>query len=118
MLPLGACSYSLQGEIENARAEIVDIERKIPPEAPLWIFEGPDRFEAFLDDFTPGIPEYIYHHLLKKLHAMGVDEVEGQTAGEFDPEECLKDPAAFRGRIWRVHGLIGELHAEAIPDPK
>ena len=44
-LVLGGCSYSLEGDIDGLRAEIVDIERKIPPEAPLWIFDGPDRFD-------------------------------------------------------------------------
>jgi hypothetical protein len=115
---LGSCSYSLQSDIVDARAEIQDLQGKIPPESPLWIFEGPDRFDAFLPDYDPGVPEFLYHHLLKKLNALSDAEIDAQAKGDFDLDECSRDPGLFRGKIWRVHGVIGELHAEGVADPK
>src|SRR5436190_24337846 len=115
---LGSCSYSLQSDIVDARAEIVEMQRKIPPESPLWIFEGPDRFDSFLSDYDPGVPEFLYHHLLKRLNAMSDAEIDGQAKGDFDLDECSRDPGLFRGKIWRVHGVIGELHAEPVTDAK
>lgn len=112
------CSYSLQSEIVDARAEIKDLQGKIPPESPLWIFEGPDRFDAFVPDYDPGVPEFLYHHLLKKLNAMSDAEIDAQAKGDFDLDECSRDPGLFRGKIWRVHGVIGELHSESLADPK
>jgi hypothetical protein len=115
---LGGCSYSLQSDIVDARAEIVDLQRKIPPESPLWIFEGPDRFDSFVPDYDPGVPEFLYHHLLRRLQAMSDAEIDSQAKGDFDLDECSRDPALFRGKIWRVHGVIAEFHAELITDPK
>ena len=119
VLPLlGACSYSLRSDIEGARAEIFDLQKKIPPESPLWIFEGPDKFDSFLPDYDPGVPDFLYHHVLRRLNAMSDAEIEGMVKGKFDLDECSRDPHLFRGKIWRVHGLIGELHAEPVTDPK
>jgi hypothetical protein len=115
---LGACAHSLESDIANARAEIVDLRKKIPPESPLWIFEGPDKFDSFLPDYDPGVPEFLYHHLLRRLHAMPDAEIEGMVKGEFDLDECSRDPHSFRGKIWRIHGVIGELHTENVADPK
>jgi hypothetical protein len=108
----------LQSDISDARAEITDLQRRIPPESPLWIFEGPDRFDAFLPDYDPGVPEFLYHHLLRRLSAMPDAEIDGLSKGDFDFDGCSRDPALFRGKIWRVHGVIGEFHAEQIADPK
>lgn len=118
LLLLGACTRSLDGDISATRAEIVELERKIPPESPLWIFEGPDRFDSFVTDTDPGVPDFLYHHLLRKLDGFTEEEVDAQTKGDFDFDECAKDPGLFRGRLWRVHGVIGELHAERIDNPK
>lgn len=119
LLPLlGSCSYSLEGEIANVRAEIVDIRRKIPPEAALWVHEGPDNFDRFIEDDTPQVPDFIYLHLLRKLDAMGDAEVESLAQGPLDWDACAKDPAAFRGRVYRAHGVIGELHAEPVREAK
>ena len=118
VLGLGGCSYSLDRDITNARAEIVDLQRKIPPESPLWIFEGPDRFDSFLTDYDLGVPDFLYHHILRRLDAMSDAEIDGLIKGEFNLEECTKDPHLFRGKMWRIHGMIGELHAEQITDAK
>lgn len=115
---LGACSYSLVGEVEHVRTEIHHLERRIPPESPLWISEGPDRFDPFIEDYTDRMPDFIYHHLLRKLHAMRPEEVEAQAGRDFDREACEKDPAAFRGKFWRVNGVVGDLHPEPVGDPK
>jgi len=113
---LGACSYSLEDESRKLHAQIVDLERQIPPEAPLWIFDGPDRFDAFIEDETPRVPTFIYVHLLKRLSQMNIAEVEGLSQGDFDTSDGRKDPGASRGKIWRIHGVIGELHTEPVED--
>ena len=111
------CSYSLDGDIDGLRAEIVDIEQKIPPEAPLWIFDGPDRFDQWVDDRTPRVPDFLYLHLVRKLHGMDAREMDAR-AGVFDAAAAMEDPGRFRGRFWRIEGLVAELHAEPIRDPK
>jgi len=115
---LGGCSHSLETDLADTRAEILELEKQIPPESPLWIFEGPDRFDSFVTDNDPGIPDFLYHHLLKKLDGLSDEEIDGLSKGDFDFEECLKDPALFRGKVWRVHGVIGELHTEPVLNPK
>jgi hypothetical protein len=45
---------------------------------------------------------------------MGLDEAEALSEGDFDRASCLKDPAPFRGKFWRVRGVIGELHLETV----
>lgn len=117
-LLLSGCSYGLRGEIESLRTEIVDTEKKVPAEAPLWIFEGPDRFDQFLEDSSPRVPEFIYLHLARKLHALPSREPDTLSKGDWDRAACEADPSKFRGRFWRIRGLIGELHAEPIKDPK
>ena len=114
---LASCSYSLQGEIDGARTDIVALQGRIPPDSPLWIFDGPDRFDRFIEDYGSGVPGLVYHHLLRRLAALSVADVEAQSKGDFDLEACLRNPAAFRGQIWRVRGLIGDLHPEPVTDP-
>lgn len=114
----GSCSYGLDGEMAALRAEIVETEQKIPAEAPLWIAEGPDRFEQFLDDGSPRVPEFLYLHLARRLHAMPAREPDGLIAGDWNRVACEKTPGKFRGKFWRVGGLVAELHAEAVRDPK
>src|SRR4029079_12718496 len=118
LLPAAGCTYSLQSDITEARADIKDLQGKIPPESPLWIFEGPDRFDSFLTDYDLGVPDFLYHHLLRRLDAMSDTEVDGLVKGDFNLEECSRDPGLYRGKIWRIHGMIGELHAEQIADAK
>ena len=113
-----SCTYGLDAEMASLRAQIVETERRIPPEAPLWIFEGPDRFDQFLDDSSARVPEFLYLHLARKLHAMPVREPDGLSQGDFDRAACQENPARFRGRFWRIHGLVAELHAERVRDPK
>ena len=115
---LAGCARSLGDDLADTRVEISDLEKKIPPEAPLWIFEGPDRFDSFVPDGEPGVPDFLYHHLLRKLDALPDAEIDAQSKGDFDFEEAAKDPGLFRGRIWRVHGVIGELHTESVEDPR
>jgi hypothetical protein len=110
LLLLSGCSYSLEGDIREARARIRHLERQIPPESPLWIFEGPDRFEAFLQDDGDSIPEFLQRHVLRKLAGQGLPAVQG----EFDWEACRQDPAAFRGKAWRIGGLVGDLRPEPV----
>lgn len=118
VLALSGCAHSLDADLAGTRAEIVELERKIPPEAPLWIFEGPDRFDTAVTDRDPGVPDFLWHHLLKKIDAMPDGEIDGQSKGDFDFEACEQDPGLYRGRIWRIHGVIGEIHTEAVSNPK
>lgn len=115
---LAGCSHSIDEDRAGLRTEIVDLQKKIPPESPLWIFEGPDRFDTVLTDGEPGVPDFLYHHLLRKLDALSDEEIDAQSKGDFDFQECARDPGLFRGKIWRVHGVIGELHTESVTDPK
>lgn len=115
---LAACSYSLEGEIAATRAEITQLQRRIPPETALWVHEGPDNFNQFIEDDTPSVPDFIYLHLLRKLNAMSAPEVDAAAVGTYDGDRFAADPAAFRGRIYRVHGLVGDLHPETVADPK
>lgn len=117
-LLLASCMYGLQGEIQNVRLEIARMERQLPPEAPLWIHEGPDRFDRFLEDYTPRVPDFIYVHLVRKLHALGPAEAEGLSQGPFDAGACAADPVKFRGRTWKVGGVIAEFHAEPLEDDR
>lgn len=115
---LAGCSYSLEGDLADARAQIVDLEHKLPPECPLWISEGPDRFDAFIVDYDPGVPDFLYYHLLRRIDALSDAELEHLLQGDFDREACLRDPALYRGKFWRVHGVIADLHAEPVEDPR
>ncbi len=107
-----SCSRSLESEALNLRAEIAALQKSVPPESPLWISEGPDRFDRFMEDYSPRIPEHIYLHVVRKLNAMKTPEAEDLSQGDFDFAACEKDPDRFRGRTWRIHGLIGEFHPE------
>ncbi|MBV8879243.1 MAG: hypothetical protein JO332_04735 [Planctomycetaceae bacterium] len=118
LLLLSGCVRSLEGDLSDTRAEIVELQKRIPPESPLWIFDGPDRFDSFVTDNDPGIPDFLYHHLLRKLDATSEEELASQLKGDFDFAEASRDPGLFRGRVWRVSGVIGELHAERIGNPK
>jgi len=111
LLP-GACSYSLDSEILEIRAEIERLEKSIPPEAPIWISEGPDRFDLVIEDHSERVPEHIYRHVLAKLRALKPEEADALAAGDFDREACETAPSRFRGRFWRLRGLLGDLRAE------
>jgi hypothetical protein len=118
LLALGSCSYSLADDAAGLRTEIVGLERSVPPESPLWIAEGPNRFDPFLEDRSPHVPDFIYHHLLRRLHGMADREPDAQSQGDFDRAACEKEPSMFRGRFWRVHGVIADLHPEPLEDPR
>ena len=118
LLPLLASCYSLEGEIAGVRAEIVDLQKKIPSDAALWVHDGPDNFDQFIEDDTPRVPDFIYLHLLKKFNSMSDAEVEALARGPLDWDACAADQAAHRGRVFRAHGVIGELHTERVEDAK
>lgn len=112
----GSCSYSLEVATETVRAERVALEKSLPADAPLWVSEGPDRFDPYLDDHSFRIPDFIYLHLVRKLHALTPAETDALSQGDLDVAAALKEPARFRGRVWRSSGLIAELHTEPVGD--
>lgn len=113
---LAACR-SVRSDLAAVRMEIVELERRLPPEAPLWISEGPDRFDAFLEDRTDHVPSHIYVHLLRKLHAMTPAEADALSAGDFDFATGLENPGALRGKVWRIRGVAADLRPEPVEDP-
>lgn len=114
LLP-AACSYSLEADRLEIRAEITRLEESLPPEAPIWISEGPNRFDLVIEDHSERVPDYIYRHILAKLRDLKPEEPE--VAGDFDRDACEADPSRLRGRFWRVRGLVGDLRAEALAGP-
>jgi hypothetical protein len=117
ILLLAGCSTTLDGEILDLRAEITRLERTVPPEAPIWISEGPDAFDRVIDDYSGRVPDYIYDHILRKLNALKPEEVDALSKGDFDRSRCLTGPDDYRGRFWRVRGVVGDIRAEDSRDP-
>ena len=118
LLPLGACTPSLKRDINRLRTEIIQIEESIPPHSPLWIFEGPKRFDRFVDDNSTAVPDFIYLHIVRKIHEMSAADFDALSVGRLDPSAAKENPALFRGKVWEFGGLIADLRAEIIPDPK
>ena len=118
LLALASCMPTVRGDIANLRAEIRSLQNSVPPEAPLWVFEGPDRFDRFIEDYSSHLPDFIYLHVLKKLHEMGQADADSLLEGSFNLEACIRDPDAFRGKTWRIQGLIARFNAEQIDDDR
>ncbi len=116
LILLGACSYSLDDEALEIRAEISRLQKSVPPESPLWISEGPDRFDLVIEDFSDRVPDHIYQHVLRKLLPMKAEEVDALSRGDFDWAACEANPSRFRGKFWCVRGVIGDIHAETPAD--
>lgn len=115
---LSSCSYSLDADRQALRAEIVALERKIPADAPLWVHDGPDNFNQWIEDDSPRVPDFIYLHLLRKLHGMSSAELERLARGPLDWDALDNDPDQARGRVFRAHGVIGDLHGETVDDAR
>jgi capsid protein len=113
----GGCARSVDDEILGVRAEIAHLQKTIPADRPIWISEGPENFDQFVEDFSERIPEYIYQHVVRKLDRMKTDEVDSLSQGDFNLAACEAEPAKFRGRFWRVSGVIAEIHTETPDDP-
>ena len=124
---LASCRSSLQSDLGRIRAEIQELERSVPPDAPLWItrdyvgknpaLSEEDIFDTALQDHTASVPDFVYYHVLGKLAAMSEEEIERQCRGEFPFDACRMEPAAFRGGIWRVTGTAVALRTETIQNP-
>ena len=106
----------MQSELSRIRAEIQELERSVPENAPLWIGEkdvaerpelsDEDVFDLYIEDRTPGIPDFVYDHVMSKLAKMAPDEIEKQSAGDFPYDAAQQEPASYRGRVWRITGWI------------
>lgn len=118
LLLLGGCSYTLENDLSEARAQIRSLQAQIPPASPLWISEGPDRFDAFTEDGSASVPRHIHEHVLWKLSELSPAAAELLVQGAFDYEACRKDPGVFRGKFWRVNGLIGDLRPGPVEHPR
>lgn len=111
ILPLlaGCFRPTLESELGNLRAEIEDLERSVPPEAPLWIYDGESAFDPFIEDRSSRVPDFIYNHLVRKLAGWKAAEFEREAEGRFDIDDALRRPEAFRGRIWTVSGTVAAM---------
>lgn len=124
---LSGCTPSLHSELARIRAEIEELERTLPDDAPLWItaaelardptLDPDDLFEKHLQDHTPSVPDFIYYHVLEKLSKMTDEEVLRQSSGDFPYASALADPASCRGRIWRLAGTVSSFRLEPVEDP-
>jgi hypothetical protein len=114
LLLLAGCGTSLHDDLSGVRAEIRELQARIPPEAPLWIFEGPDRFDRFTEDGADSVPGHVRDHVLWRLTS-GPEPV---AEGSFDWDAARRDPAAFRGKAWRFGGVIGDLRPEPVGDAR
>ncbi len=115
-LLLAGCGRNLNDDLADLRAEITQLEKELPPESPLWIADGPYAFDKYLDDFTPGVPDYIYNHLAKKLGQMKNEEIASQSQGLLSPDALFKDPAPLRGKFWTIRGTIANLEPQPVAD--
>jgi hypothetical protein len=116
LLAMTACGRNLNDDLAELRTEITQLEKELPPESPLWIADGPYAFDKYLDDFTPGVPDYIYNHLVKKLGAMKNEEIAGQAQGLLSTDAVFKDPAPMRGKFWTIRGTIASLEPQPVAD--
>lgn len=105
---------TIHDDLAELRAEITRLERDVPPDAPLWIDDGPNAFALFLEDFSPRIPDFVYNHVAATLAKMPDADIRAQVKGAFSVPECLEDPSRFRGRFWKIHGPIGNLEPQPV----
>jgi hypothetical protein len=113
---VAGCSHSVEDDLAALRAEITQLENEVPPEAPLWISEGPNAFDRHLEDFSPGVPDFIYNHVAKKLAAMKNEEIASQSQGLLSPDAVFKNAPAHRGKFWTIRGTIANLEPQPVAD--
>ncbi len=113
---LCGCKSSFESELAGLRAEIVRLQGTVPPESPLWITDGPNAFDRHIEDFSPGVPDFIYNHVVRKLAQMKYEDIGKALQGSFPPDEAFKDPANLRGRFWKVHGTVANLEPLQVAD--
>jgi len=129
-VPLPGCGPSLYADLARIREEIAELERldrRVPPESPLWITEEEaagnpalspdDAFNRHIQDHTASIPDFVYFHVMRKLAAMTPEEIEGSCAGEFPYDTAEENPASLRGRVWHVTGTILTLRFQTFSGP-
>ncbi|MHC4605844.1 MAG: hypothetical protein ACYTAF_02795 [Planctomycetota bacterium] len=124
------CGPSLYGDMVRIRAQIDELEHSVtlPENAPLWIseedaaassdFSEEDVFDRYIHDGTPHVPDFVYKHVLRKLHGMTDAEVEALSGGDFPYGDGMRNPASYRGRVWRIAGTILTLRMEQITVPQ
>ena len=117
LLLVSACAQrSLETELAQVRAEIADLEKKVPSDAPLWIREGPNNFDLAVEDRTQRIPGFVYNHLLDKFGKMTEKDVAELVEPSFDLDRLLADPPSCRGKVFAVRGQIARMNAIPIED--
>lgn len=92
------------------------IERRlqVAADAPVWVSEGENAFDQFVRDDDAQVPDFIYDHVARRLGERKDESIRAETREGFDPAKCLADPAAFRGRFWRVAGRIVRVWPEPL----
>jgi hypothetical protein len=113
---LMSCSGTFESDYADLRAEIQRLERELPPDEPLWITEGPNRFEPHIEDYTLGVPGFIHVHVARSLLKMKPAEISEQVKGALSVADALRDPASLRGRFWKATGTIGNLEPVPVDD--
>lgn len=115
LLLLAACR-TMDDDLARIRAERQRLEReiRIAEDVPLWTA----GFDPQIRDDDSNIPEHIYDHLIRKLHARGEASIRMETKEGFRFDRSLAAPGGFRGKFWRVTGTITRIWPEALEDPK
>lgn len=106
----GCRPVGLQSDLEEVRSEIRVLEKRIPPETPIYVQE----FESALDDETPRIPGEIYEHVAKHLSRMTDEDIRAKVDKNADYRLLLEEPSGMRGRFVRMEGLIGKIWTEQV----
>jgi hypothetical protein len=113
---LTACGSTFESDYAALRAEIQGLEREMPADEPLWITEGPNRFEPHIEDYTLGVPGFIHLHVARSLLKMKSSEIAELVKGVLPVQDALRDPASVRGRFWKATGTIGNLEPLPVND--
>ncbi len=116
VLLLGCTHGRLDRDLAGLRAEIADLERAVPADAPLWVREGPSSFDAAVEDGGARIPSFVYNHVVSRLEKMTEADLEAMAEPDFDLEKLLAAPGAHRGRVYSVHGPVAKLNAVPLPE--
>lgn len=113
-LMVSGCSSSgtMSDELDQLRAQIGS--EAPATEQPLYRPE----FNRFIDDYTPITQDFIYDYIAGRLRVATEDQITDRVEGAFEYAKGLNAPAAYRGKVWKIHGTIEDIemaHLEGDP---